>query len=60
MPAEHRRFLIGFEAGEPDWSLLAIPKADRLPAVRWRVENLAKLTRDKRMALVRGLENILE
>ena len=59
MPAEHRRFLIGFEAGEPDWSLLAIPKAERLPAVKWRAENLAKLTKDKRMALVRGLENIL-
>jgi predicted nucleotidyltransferase component of viral defense system len=59
MSEVHRRFLVGFEAGEPDWSLLAIPKAHRLPAVKWRLENLAKLTTAKRMGLVHALETIL-
>ncbi|NJO33340.1 MAG: nucleotidyl transferase AbiEii/AbiGii toxin family protein [Rhodospirillales bacterium] len=44
MPEDHRRFLLGFEAGEPDWALVGIPKAEKLPAVRWRQENLARLT----------------
>jgi hypothetical protein len=48
-----------FESGAPDWDLLAVPKADRLPAVKWRQQNLAKLTRNKRIALVGELEAVL-
>ena len=35
MPEEHRSFLISFEKGEPDWSLLGLPEATSLPAVKW-------------------------
>ena len=59
MPQTHRRFLASFESGAPDWDLLAVPKADRLPAVKWRQQNLAKLTRNKRIALVGELEAVL-
>ena len=60
MPQPHRRFLVSFESGAPDWDLLAVPKADRLPAVKWRQQNLAKLTRNKRIALVGELEAVLQ
>ncbi|MDE0348955.1 MAG: nucleotidyl transferase AbiEii/AbiGii toxin family protein, partial [Gammaproteobacteria bacterium] len=43
MPEEHRRFLVSFETGTPDWSLLAVAGARRLPAVRWRMMNVARL-----------------
>src|SRR3984957_14126254 len=33
MPDTHRRFLVSFERGEPDWSLLGAPAAAALPAV---------------------------
>jgi hypothetical protein len=59
MPQAHRRFLVSFESGTPDWDLLAVPKSDRLPAVKWRQQNLAKLTRNKRIALVAELEAVL-
>lgn len=59
MPSEHRRFLIGFETGEPDWSLLGIKGVDKLPAVKWRQQNLDKLTKNKRIELVRQLETVL-
>jgi hypothetical protein len=52
MPDRHRNFLIGFERGEPDWSLLTIPHVADLPAVRWRQQNLDKLSIDQRSALV--------
>ena len=29
MPDKHRKFLVDFEAGNPDWSLLDIPKASK-------------------------------
>jgi hypothetical protein len=41
MPADHRRFLVSFKGGQPDWALLNVPGAELLPAVRWRVESLA-------------------
>ena len=59
MPNEHRQFLVGFERGEPDWSLLKVPAAADLPAVRWRQKNLDKLSSRKRGTLVARLEEVL-
>jgi hypothetical protein len=60
MPDKHREFLIGFEAGQPDWSLLELEGAEALPAVKWRQQNLDSLTKDKRAALVKELQRVLE
>jgi hypothetical protein len=43
--------LVSFERGDADWKLLGLPKAAELPAVRWRQENLNKLTHEKRALL---------
>ncbi len=59
MPAEHRRFLLSFKGGEPDWSLLGVPGAQDLPAVRWKLDNLAKLSVEKRAKLLAGLEKAI-
>ena len=59
MPAAHRKFLISFERGNPDWALLGVPGAQELPAVKWRQQNLDKLSNEKRAALVTGLEEVL-
>lgn len=59
MPEDHRRFLAGFKRGEPDWALLGIPVAQRLPAVMWKQRNLAKLTDAKRRELADALERVL-
>jgi len=39
----HRRFLLGLVTGEPDWSLMRCAHLAELPAIRWKVQNLAKL-----------------
>ncbi|KJE33761.1 hypothetical protein UF64_18830 [Thalassospira sp. HJ] len=59
MPDRHRKFLIDFESGAPDWSMLNIGDAAMLPAVRWRQLNLDKLKADKRIALVDLLKSSL-
>lgn len=59
MPEKHRRFLISFEKGEPDWSLLDLKKIDKLPAVKWRQQNLDAITKNKRAELVAQLERVL-
>lgn len=60
MPAKHRRFLVSFEAGAPEWNLLDVPMARDLPAIQWRMRNLDTLTPEKRAALVRHLESVLK
>lgn len=59
MPADHRRFLLSFKAGEPEWGLLGVPGAAELPAVRWKVDNLAKLSEDRRRNLLSNLKKAL-
>jgi predicted nucleotidyltransferase component of viral defense system len=59
MPAGHKKFLISFVRGKPDWTLIELPDAAKLPAVKWRQVNLDKLTLDKRAAEVAALEKVL-
>lgn len=40
---QEREFLLSFKKREPDWSLLGITGIDRLPAVRWKMHNLARM-----------------
>lgn len=59
MPEAHRHFLVGFKKGTPDWDLLGIPEADKLPAVLWKRQNLDRLPDGKRNELIAALENVL-
>ena len=59
MPEDHRRFLIGFKRGEPDWTLPGIVGAQNLPAVLWKQRNLDKLPADRRRELADALEKVL-
>lgn len=43
LSAAHRQFLSGLARAQPDWSLLQCPHADQLPALRWKLANLAAL-----------------
>ena len=59
MPDAHRRFLLSFQNGEPEWSLLGVPHARTLPAVRWRMMKLRGLDDGERAKLAAGLEAAL-
>lgn len=59
MPDAHRRFLIAFKRGEPDWDLLGLPQVADLPAVKWRQQNYDKLSADVRVREVTKLERVL-
>lgn len=60
MPPAHRRFLLSFKKGEPDWNLIGLPGIDALPAVRWRLQNLANIEAGKREALLADLRKVLQ
>lgn len=60
MPEQHKKFLISVKKGKIDWSLLDLTGVENLPAVRWKLENLAKLSADRRAQLLNGLNQALE
>ena len=53
-------FLLSLKRGEPDWKLLNIPGVENLPAVRWKLLNLAKLEPARRAVLLNALERVLQ
>ncbi|MEA3000856.1 MAG: hypothetical protein QOK17_2689 [Sphingomonadales bacterium] len=59
MPESHRRFLLGFKRGEPDWALSGVAAAQDLPALKWKKQNLDKLPRERRAKLTAALEAVL-
>jgi hypothetical protein len=38
-----RRFLISFKEGKPDWELLGVESASKLPAALWKLRNIRRL-----------------
>lgn len=55
MPDEHRKFLASFKRGKPQWDLLGIPHVENLPAVQWKIQNLAAMDPTKREQLIENL-----
>ena len=55
-----RRFLLGFEAGDPDWSLFTVAGADRLPAPRWKLLNIQKLRSENPAKHAAGLRTLAQ
>ncbi|WP_069384152.1 nucleotidyl transferase AbiEii/AbiGii toxin family protein [Halomonas caseinilytica] len=56
---EDIRFLLSFKKGAPDWSLLPNDGIDRLPAVRWKLTNIKKMSPDKHHQALQRLEQAL-
>ncbi|MBY0315664.1 MAG: nucleotidyl transferase AbiEii/AbiGii toxin family protein [Bdellovibrionales bacterium] len=44
-----KEFLLKFFDGNPDWELFKYPEAKVLPAVQWKLQNLLKMDKSKRV-----------
>ena len=42
--ADEKKFLLSLKEGKPDWKLLGLEGVERLPAVQWKLRNIAKMT----------------
>lgn len=54
-----KQFLLAVKRGEADWSNFAIPEAEKLPAVKWKLHNLAIMKTSKREEAVKSLEQAI-
>ncbi len=56
---EDKEFLLSVKRGEGNWKSFAHPAAEGLPAIQWKLQNLARMTPQKRAAAVGRLEAVL-
>lgn len=56
---DEKQFLISFKARTPNWSLLGINGVERLPAVKWKLLNLERMSKEKHRKALQTLEKVL-
>ena len=57
---QEKSFLMSFKRGNPQWELLGVEHAAKLPAVRWKLQNLGRMSPEKHREALGNLERILE
>jgi predicted nucleotidyltransferase component of viral defense system len=57
---DNRRFLLSVKNREPDWSLLDLKGVEALPAVRWKLQNLGRMSAAKHKEAFDRLMEVLE
>lgn len=55
-----KEFLLSVKRGTPQWERLSFAGVAQLPAVRWKQENIRKMTSAHRQAALSRLESVLE
>lgn len=51
LSGDERQFLLSLANADPQWSLLRVEHAARLPAVKWKVQNLQRLANENNAKL---------
>lgn len=57
--ASEKAFLLSVKRGKPRWELLGVTGVETLPAVRWKLLNLNKMSLEARQRAIARLENVL-
>ena len=57
---QERQFLMSFKSRLPQWELLELEGIEQLPAVRWKMRNLEKMSDEKHTEAYRKLKQVLE
>ena len=54
-----KQFLLAVKRGDADWSSFVLPEAYHLPAIQWKLHNLAQMQINKRKHALTALENAI-
>ncbi|MGD9108093.1 MAG: nucleotidyl transferase AbiEii/AbiGii toxin family protein [Gammaproteobacteria bacterium] len=56
---DERKFLLSLKMCEPQWSLLDIPSIEKFPAIKWKLLNIEKMSKNKHRLAVEKLKRVL-
>jgi len=57
---DEKHFLLSVKEGTPDWNLLGLNGIEQLPAVKWKLVNINKMSRNKHKTALSNLKKHLE
>jgi predicted nucleotidyltransferase component of viral defense system len=57
---KEKEFLLSFKRRSPQWDLLGLEGIQELPAIKWKLINLAKMSSDKHTQALNSLEKVLD
>ena len=60
LTAPEKEFLLSFKKRHPQWNLLGIEGVENMPAVQWKLKNLAGMEQSKHRESLRKLEELLQ
>lgn len=60
LTVNERKFLLSVKAGNPEWGLIPIAGLDKLPGLRWKSLNIAKMNVEKQKIALDKLKKVLE
>lgn len=56
LDSAERQFLLSLVSGNPEWNLLGVEHLDRLPGIRWKLQNLERLAAKDKLRFSEQLE----
>lgn len=56
---KEKQFLVSLKMGRPDYTLMPYPHLDQLPALRWKLLNIQKISRIKQQKMIDKLKKLL-
>ncbi len=56
---DERNFLLSIKMGNPNWGLINISGIEKLPAIQWKLANIAKMEKTKHSKLAESLKTVL-
>jgi predicted nucleotidyltransferase component of viral defense system len=59
MTQEEREFIVSVKEGKPEWNLLGVPGIENLPSVRWKLQNISRMTPAKHQEALQKLKDYL-
>lgn len=57
---DERMFLMRLKSGTPDWSLLPVDGIERLPGIQWKLQNINKISDEKKNEQLNKLKRVLK
>lgn len=60
LTVEEKQFIVSVKEGMPRWELIGVEGVENLPAVKWKLLNIARMSPSKHRQAVRKLRDYLE
>ncbi|HDQ03589.1 MAG TPA: hypothetical protein ENN23_03330 [Deltaproteobacteria bacterium] len=60
LTVEEKQFIVSVKEGVPRWDLIGIEGVENLPAVKWKLLNIGRMSPSKHKKAVRKLRDYLE